>query len=254
MMSPQLRQIATKYCVAAYDKQTLFSQATAKARWRMSIQAGELTFSNNLTFPIQLLGVHDRTKREWWWTWGSGQNLPGNLLHSGFHLRQLGQRFHIPEFSSPWFSVAEDFEPITMLLACVGACQQDAYFGMPDGPSVVYILLKAPQVVVPDKDFAAVMSAWNSFWLTMSAGTDEKAALISYVRQQGYEAEVFEHYVRIVQPATGNYVIARTNDKGSVERVEPICTSTGIPLAEAEAKAVSSSPVKSLPKWWKLGK
>jgi hypothetical protein len=252
-MSPQLRRIATKYCVGAYDKQTLFSQATAKARWRMSIQAGELSFSNNLTFPMQLLGVHDRIKKEWWWSWGSGQNLPGNLLHAGFHLRNLGQRYHIPEFTSPWFSVSDDFEPIMMLLASVGVCQQDAYFGMPDGPTVVYILLKAPQVVVPDKDFEAVMAAWTSFWLTMSAGADERNALISYVRQQGYEADAHEDYIRIVQPSTGAYTIARTSPKGAVERVEPICSASGIPLSAIEAHT-AAAPTKIMPKWWKTRK
>jgi hypothetical protein len=139
-------ELFERHAVASLDKQLALADLIGDADWWIDLAAGMITFGDQYTFPIQVLGTEAEAGRTWLWAWANAASaIPPPLLACATRLQTLGQAEAIAELTAPEIPL-DQIDGHRLALVASGVCNADGYYRGPYDGGAVFVLVQVPQV------------------------------------------------------------------------------------------------------------
>jgi hypothetical protein len=112
----------------AFEKQLFFANIVGEMEWNVDINKGEISFDNNLTFPIQILGTFSHSSESWLWAWANtASNIPKKISEQAQQLKKYGQKYNIEFLTNGQFEIERTDMHYIGLIA-VGLFRSSGYY------------------------------------------------------------------------------------------------------------------------------
>lgn len=146
---------------AAMARQMAFADFLSDRSWNVDLAAGTVTFGEELTYPIQLIGTESYANNTWLWAWSNPSQIPPPLLETARQLREYGEQQRIPELTNSTFSLeVADGHRLAMLAS--GLVRKTVYYRGPyENGALFFLILGLPPEIfapVPVERACTVMS------------------------------------------------------------------------------------------------
>ncbi|GAA3132565.1 hypothetical protein GCM10010466_23960 [Planomonospora alba] len=170
---------------SAFARQLALGDLIGERGWQVDISAGRVTFGDDLTFPIQLLGTESHLDRTWLWAWAnSGSDLPGEVLRAALWLRDYGGRYGLAELTEPGMGLGEVDGHLIALLA--GALTGRCYYRGPYQGGALFFLVEdtPPRVsapVAPERLLRVLAQVLQTY------PVDHRTLVEGFLSQQGFQ-------------------------------------------------------------------
>ncbi len=89
----------------AMARQIALAEFLDERSWAVDLETGSVTFGDDLTYPVQLLGTESHLNDTWLWAWANPSELPTPLLEAAQQLREYGQQQKISELTTNTFKL-----------------------------------------------------------------------------------------------------------------------------------------------------
>ncbi|WP_254459781.1 DUF6882 domain-containing protein [Xanthomonas sacchari] len=183
-MSPAFQAALARHIGNAYARQLALADVLAERRWQVDLGEGRVSFGEDLSFPMQLLGTAAEASASWRWAWANtASKLPPALLTEASALRAHGEREGIEELVAPSSALGEDGGHQFALLA--GALRGRCYYRAPyDGGALFFLLDDVPAAVFAPCDDARVLRLLGE--LPMQFALDNRVMSEGFLADQGF--------------------------------------------------------------------
>lgn len=217
-----LQELFETHAALSLEKQHALSELIGDHAWNLQLDAGTLSFGQQHTFDIQILGTESTVSQTWLWAWANrGNEIPARLLDCAQEVRELGQTQDISEFTveqSPLEVVSGHY---LALIAC-GLCRADCYYRAPYEGGAVFVLLRAPEVRAKLGESAERL-AMVFRQLISEFDVNHRKAFASYVAQKRYAVQQTANQITATSPAREK--VAATFDR--IGRLTDLVIETG---------------------------
>lgn len=96
-----LQELLERYGGIAMDKQFDFGNLIGDNNWNVDMETGTISFGQQLSFPMQVLGTISHAAQSWLWAWGNTQSgLSEKITQQSLQLKQYGEKNSIEELST----------------------------------------------------------------------------------------------------------------------------------------------------------
>ncbi|WP_208813435.1 DUF6882 domain-containing protein [Micromonospora echinofusca] len=168
----------------ALARQLALADLLGERGWQVDINAGTVTFGDDLTYPIQLLGTESQGDGTWLWAWAnSDSQLPPALLRAAEWLRGYGREHDIPELTGASHPLDRADGHLLALLAG-GLTGQSYYRGPYPGGALFFLVEQLPAAVTapvaPQRVLTVLTQAIQMY------PVDHRTLVDGFLRQQGY--------------------------------------------------------------------
>lgn len=184
-MSPEFRMLFSQHVGVGFAKQLAFADLLGERGWEVDLIEGQVTFGDDLMFPIQLLGSESEGDESWLWAWANeASNLPSALLKSCRELKELGNKLEVSELTERSYSTSiADGHSIAMVAS--GLDSTSCYYRGPYKGGALYFLVRGlPQEVIspvsPEKAITTISQVISTF------DVDHRQMTKSFLSSQGY--------------------------------------------------------------------
>lgn len=183
-----LNELLNRFAILATENQYRLAQRVGERPWSLSLESGKLSFGDDLSLDVQVIGTESYAKGTWMWAWGNTvSNIPEGLLDAVKKVRDFGAKKTVRELEERTFGldVANGYALATI---AAGLCEAHAYYRAPFEDGAVYVLVtdaSYPAERNPSTEamVQAVRKAMQSFEL------DATSALTAYAQQRGGRLE-----------------------------------------------------------------
>jgi hypothetical protein len=196
----------SRHVASALGRQFAFAEFLGERPWSVDIGSGTVTFGDDLTYPIQLLGTESHGDGTWLWAWANTQsNLPPDLLRAAEWLREYGSEHAISELTDKSFPLTTaDGHKLSLLAA--GLTGRGYYRGPYEGGALFFLVERLPGSVLapvpPVRVIGVLTEALQSYEL------DHRVVVESFLTQQGFAV------------SSGPSTIAASHQNGSSLQVQ----------------------------------
>jgi hypothetical protein len=122
------KELVEKYGGFAMEKQLFFADMVGKLSWNVDVESGEITFGNEMTFPMQILGTFSHSSESWLWAWANTKSgLPEKVVDQSKKLKQYGEANGIEFLTEADFQIGKDDMHYIGLVA-VGHGKSEGYY------------------------------------------------------------------------------------------------------------------------------
>jgi len=155
--------------------------------WQLDLNAGMVTFGNDLRYPVQLLGTESHGDGTWLWAWANtGSNLDPALLQLAGWLREHGRIEGVRELTEPSLRL-DRVDGHRLALVASGLTGRPYYRGSYNGGAIFFHLENLPSrvqgAVPPEKVFTVLGQVLQAF------AVDHRTVVVSFLRQQGWRVD-----------------------------------------------------------------
>ena len=155
--------------------------------WQLDLNAGSVTFGNDLRYPVQLLGTESHADRTWLWAWANtASNLDPALLQLAGWLREHGRAEGLRELAEPSLRL-DHVDGHRLALVASGLTGRAYYRGTYDGGAIFFHLENLPArvqgAVPPEKAFTVLGQVLQAFAVA------HRPVVVSFLRQQGWRVD-----------------------------------------------------------------
>jgi hypothetical protein len=141
-----LADLLDQHAATSLHKQLALADYIADRPWQLNLSEGTITFGDEYTFPVQVLGTEAEQVQTWLWAWANDASaIPPGLLRAAQQLRALGEQTGIAELTEAELPLAT-VDGHRLALIAAGVCGADCYYRGPYAGGAVFVLLDAPQV------------------------------------------------------------------------------------------------------------
>ncbi|GAA4588128.1 hypothetical protein BJY16_008456 [Actinoplanes octamycinicus] len=188
--------LLTQYVATAHARQLALADLIGERDWQLDLTAGQVTFGDDLSFPIQLLGTESHLDGTWLWAWANEQSgLPRQLLALSSWMREFGVRQGVTELTDATFPL-DRADGHRLALVASGLTGRCYYRGPYDGGAVFFHLEGVPdQPVAPERAFTVVNQ------VLMGYPVEHRAMVTAFLSQQGWRVASEDGLVTGVHPS-----------------------------------------------------
>lgn len=132
---------------SAMARQMAFADFLGERAWSVDLEAGTVTFGDDLTYPIQLLGTESYVNNTWLWAWSNPSQIPPPLLETARQLSEYGKQQGLPELTNSTYSLeVADGHRLAMLAS--GLVRKTVYYRAPyENGALFFLILGLPAEV-----------------------------------------------------------------------------------------------------------
>jgi hypothetical protein len=168
-------------------RQLALAELLGDRGWQLDLNAGAVTFGNDLRYPVQLLGTESHADRTWLWAWAnSASNIDPSLLQLAGWLREHGRGEGIRELYEPSLRL-DRIDGHRLSLVASGLTGRPYYRGTYNGGAIFFHLENLPSrvqgAVPPEKAFTVLGQVIQAF------AVDHRTVVVSFLRQQGWRVD-----------------------------------------------------------------
>jgi hypothetical protein len=187
-MNLHLADLFCRHVATSFDKQCHFWDIVAGMDWHFEVATGLLSFGDQFHWRADILGTESDGTNTWLWAWANeSSQIPESLLHTSLQMKDLAERYQVPELRLPEFPLGEiDGEFIAMLAS--GECRANAYFRAPYDGGAAFLLIRDERFPPSAKPSLLRVAAIFPQALVTYDIPDHKAALTAHLEHYGLNA------------------------------------------------------------------
>ena len=169
---------------AAMARQMAFADFLGERAWAVDLEAGTVTFGDELTYPIQLLGTESYVNNTWLWAWSNPSQIPPPLLETARQLREYGTQQQLPELTNSTFGFdVADGHRLSMLAS--GLVRKTVYYRGPyEGGALFFLILGLPPEVFAPVPVERACTAISQVIDTFEV--DHRRLAETFLHEQGF--------------------------------------------------------------------
>lgn len=179
------QELLERFGGIALDKQAALGDVIGDRDWNADITRAEISFGDDLVFPIQVLGTFSHSSETWLWAWANEQSgLPDSILQHALQLKAYGASNGIDLLrNSDFDAVSTDLHLIGMTAS--GMLNASGYYIADYGQGAMVVTLQSDAVDrVPADEHLRILTVFPQ--LISQFEVHHRAALMHYVRAKGY--------------------------------------------------------------------
>lgn len=205
------QELTEQYAALGLDKQRNLYDVIGDNSWNADLTKGEISFGNDLAFPIQVLGTFSHSSETWLWGWANtNSNIPQPLLEQALQLKAHGEQYDIPLFKNSTFDAAKnDLHLIGMIAS--GVFNSSAYYLADYGQGVLLVTLKSAAIDKADKSDAPRVSTVFPEAISFFE-MNHRNAFKNYVERKGYSVNTQSN--QVIAEKNGAKITATFDEQG----------------------------------------
>ncbi|MEN7551645.1 DUF6882 domain-containing protein [Rapidithrix thailandica] len=195
----------------AFEKQFLLSEVIGENHWQFDMNAGCISFGQELVFPVQVIGSLSFGDNSWMWGWANTQSgIPENLLEQSNALKALGEKLNIQELTEAHFAVGDNFEHKIGMIAS-GLFGASSYYLANYGKGTLVVTIQSDQI--PDVNYNYPEKIFTTFpQLIGSIDINHREAFKNYLIDRGFQLKTDAHSIEGLKD--GKTVRAEFDEQG----------------------------------------
>ncbi len=140
-----------RYAIRAFEKQLHAYAVVGDRGWEVDLEAGRISFDDDLEMGVALLGTSD--DRSWLWGWADEEEFPEPVVAPGRALGAYGREHDLPALYEPETATDEDVTLDRIGVIASGVLDLQATYHAPlDGGGRVLFALEHPSLALPEPD------------------------------------------------------------------------------------------------------
>ena len=177
----------THHVATGMARQLALADLLGARGWQLDLNAGMVTFGDDLRYPVQLLGTESHGDGTWLWAWANtGSNLDPSLLQLAGWLREHGRIEGVRELTEPSMRL-DRVDGHRLALIASGLTGRPYYRGSYNGGAIFFHLENLPSrvqgAVPPEKVFTVLGQVLQAF------AVDHRSVVVAFLRQQGWRVD-----------------------------------------------------------------
>jgi len=206
------------HAASALARQHEFRRLLGERSWGVDIDAGTVTYGDDLTFPIQLLGTEAYDDNTWLWAWANAESeFPPGLLRLVADVREYGKKHGLDELCDASTPLARVHGHLVSML-CGGIAGGLPYYRGPyEGGALFFLVLETPPEVTaplsPERIPTIAMEVIQTF------DVNHRVMFENFLLQQGFEVDRLQMEIAGIRP-DGSSCLAKFDDQGRLAGVQ----------------------------------
>ncbi|WP_264551355.1 DUF6882 domain-containing protein [Flavobacterium sp. N2038] len=176
-----------KFGALALEKQRNLYTVTGGLSWNVDMNKEEITFGDDLTFPMQVLGSFSHSSETWLWIWDNkAGGYAESVMKQALLLKQYGEENNIDILSVGQFDAVENDLHIIGMMA-VEMFNASGYYLGNYGQGTMVVTLKSDIVDQSEsEELSRILTVFPELISTFEI-RNHKNAFTNYLSQKGYE-------------------------------------------------------------------
>ena len=176
-----------KFGASALEKQRNLYDVTGGLSWNVDMDKEEITFGDDLTFPMQVLGSFSHSSETWLWIW---ENKAGgyaeSVMKQALLLKQYGEENNIDLLTVGKFDAVENDLHLIGMIA-VEMFNGSGYYLGNYGQGTMVVTIKSDIIdKVESEELARISTVFPELISTFEI-QNHKNAFTNYLTQKGYQ-------------------------------------------------------------------
>ena len=140
-----------RYAIRAFEKQLHAYAVVGDRGWEVDLEAGRISFDDDLEMGVALLGTTD--DHSWLWGWADEEEFPEPVVAPGRALGAYGREHDLPALYEPETATDEDVTLDRIGVIASGVLDLQATYHAPlDGGGRALFALEHPSLALPEPD------------------------------------------------------------------------------------------------------
>jgi hypothetical protein len=179
------QELVERYGAIVLEKQISFGDLIGDRGWDVDVSKGTISFGQDLSFPMQIMGTISHAAQTWLWAWANTQsNLPESIIQDSLMLKKYGEENDIPLLSNRSFDFTKE-ELHLMGTIASGLTEASGYYICDYGQGAMIVTVKSPLIDQENVDSALRMSTVFS-QLISQFDMNHQNAFKFYLMAKGY--------------------------------------------------------------------
>lgn len=176
-----------KFGAVALEKQRNLYEVTGGLSWNVDMDKEEITFGDDLTFPMQVLGSFSHSSETWLWIW---ENKAGgyaeSVMKQALLLKQYGEEKNIDLLTVGKFDAVENDLHLIGMIA-VEMFNGSGYYLGNYGQGTMVLTIKSDVIdKTESEEFSRILTVFPELISTFEI-QNHKNAFTNYLTQKGYQ-------------------------------------------------------------------
>jgi hypothetical protein len=203
------QEFIERYGGIALDKQLDFGEVIGKNNWSVNMAQGTISFGQNLTFPVQVLGTISHSSQTWLWAWANTKSgLSESVIQQSLQLKKYGEENEIDLLRNDTFGFSKG-ELHVMGIIASGVFDSSAYYIADYGQGAMVVTIKDNIVEkARTNNHQRILSVFPQ--LIAQFDMDHKKGLTNYLTAKGYALTETENTVTGTK--NGNTITGQFDD------------------------------------------
>ena len=213
-----LTEYLEQYSLLSLEKQEKLARLIGEHTVDFDLEGGMIHFTEQCSFPFQVLGTESDNSLTWLWAWAEEQpDIPLNRLSSAYQVKDWGEKAGLPQFTMPSIDLTRaDGRALSIIASEIcGASSyyQDSYEG-----GAVFLLLFGEAIDrQPSFDAAGLQRQFTEVLSLYEL--NGRTALIAYLRKKGLSYSEEERILH-AELESGEKLSAKFDENGQVVAIE----------------------------------
>jgi hypothetical protein len=203
------QELIERYGGIALDKQLDFGEVIGNNNWNVDMAQGTISFGQNLTFPMQVLGTISHSSQTWLWAWANTKSgLSESVIQQSLQLKKYGEDNAIDLLRNDTFDFSKDELHLVGSIAS-GMFNSSGYYIADYGQGAMVVTIKSSIVDKARTDsHHRMLTVFPQ--LISQFDMNHKNALKSYLTAKGYS--VSETEGTLTGTKNGNTIAGQFDD------------------------------------------
>lgn len=176
-----------KFGAIALEKQRNLFAVTGGLSWNVDMNKEEITFGDDLTFPMQVLGSFSHSSETWLWIWkNEAGGYSESIMKQALLLQQYGEENNIDLLTVGKFdAVQNDLHLIGMM--AVEMFKASGYYLGNYGQGTMVVTIKSDAIdKTESEEFSRILTVFPELISTFEI-KNHKNAFTNYLSKKGYK-------------------------------------------------------------------
>lgn len=193
----------------AFDKQIDLSEVIGDNNWNVDMTKGEISFGQNIVFPIQVLGTFSHSSETWLWAWANTKSgLSESVTKQAQQLKKYGEENEIDLLRNSKFDASKDDLHLIGLIAS-GMFNSSGYYIADYGQGAMVVTIKSDKVDKIRKDnHHRILTVFPQ--LISQFEMNHNFALTNYLTDKGYN--ISENGTKLSATKNGQTITAEFDE------------------------------------------
>ncbi|PJG83578.1 DUF6882 domain-containing protein [Caviibacterium pharyngocola] len=204
-----------QYATLGFEKQLVFAEKVENKDWNIDLNAGTITFNNELSYPVQLLGSFSFAEKMWVWSWANqATKIPRKLLETAKEFRAYGKKRKIGELTRGSLKLAMT-DIHSFGLVALGMFGGDGYYVGNFGEGALLVTIrepKSPAALSEEEEHLRILSVYPQFIAMFEIKAQQKV-LKNYLSAKKYKFTE-ETDTHLIARKNGREIIGIFDEKG----------------------------------------
>ena len=211
------KELIERFGGEGLDKQLDLVGIIGVKRWCTNLEKAEISFGENLVFPIQVIGTFSHSSGTWLWAWANKEfDFLTNIKQHALELKKYGEENKIDLLIDGKFSGQKSDMHLIGLIAS-GIFTSSGYYIANDGDTSMVITIKSKKIDRARKDnhqriFTVFPQLISLFEM------NHNSVFINYLIARGYT--ISESKQTLMGTKNGNVITAKFDEQSRLIKLE----------------------------------